>query len=110
MPFGQSTPAIRDLDMRSATRDMADKIQRQIKAVQKEVDRLQKELQDVAEEIKAGKELLKKGTDDETAQKTEENMKDAKKRRAKIEDQLDSEMRVWQYWINVSNGDKCFAG
>ena len=93
MPFGQSTPAIRDLDLRSATRDMADQIQRQIKSIKRQMDRLQKELQDVAEEIKAGKELLKEGTDDETAQKTTENMKDAKERRAKIADLLD--------WISV---------
>ena len=99
VPIGLSAPAIRDLDTRSATRDMADKRDRADRLVRKAesairggskiqmrkvVDRLEKKLQGVAEEIKVGKELLKKGTDDETWQKTKENLKDAKERRAKI--------------------------
>ena len=79
---------------------MADKIQE----LQEEVDELRQRSLDLTEELKAGHDLLKKGTDDVTAEITKEQMQIAREYRAKTDDDLNVKDRQLQWWMDFHSG------
>ena len=72
-----------------------------IQELQAEVDELAQRSLDLGEEIKAGKELLKKGTDDVTAEITKEQTKLAREHRANTDAEWNVKERQLQ-WLPCS--------
>ena len=66
-----------------------------IQKLQTEVDKLRQRSLDLTEELKAGHDLLKKGTDDFSAEMTKEQMQIAREYRKKTDnDLIDKEYRL----------------
>ena len=76
----------------------------EIQELQAEVDKLAQRSLDLGEEIKAGKGLLKKGTDDVTAEITKEQIKIAREYRTRTGDDLKVKERHLQWWMDYFSG------